>query len=269
MQSIWYSSDELKHHRDSILAKSYRAQQQWGHWLTQFLGQMLLEQEMKLVSELFAARINTSAVLIGVPQQNILLKATSYPRQYLLGPLLNRDKSIRYIEGEFYDLPILTGSVDLVILPHALEFLDNPHKLLSEACRIVKPEGSIVIFGFNPISLWGLKKKWVRSKGMPWSGNFIDISTIKKWLALADFELEKQDTIIFRPPVHRYNWYHKLRFIEWLGRKLFKPFGAVYMLKAKAKLIPLTPIRMHWKQKLPGLSATIGTMPRPSTRNQS
>ena len=50
------------------------------------------------------------------------------------------------------------GSIDLVILPHILECIDNPRQLLAEACRIIKPEGHIIICGFNPHSLWGLKK---------------------------------------------------------------------------------------------------------------
>src|SRR5207253_2283625 len=104
------------------------------------------------------------------------------------------------IESEYYDLPIIPSSIDIVILPHLLEFIDNPHRLLSEACRIIKPEGFIMILGFNPISLWGLKKWWVKSKNIPWNSTFLHPNIIKQWLKLADFELIKQDTLLFRPP---------------------------------------------------------------------
>lgn len=33
--------------------------------------------------------------------------------------------------------------------------------------------------------------------------------------------------------------------------------GGVYMLMAKAKVIPLMPIKLHWKQQLSGVPASV------------
>ena len=100
----------------------------------------------------------------------------------------------------------------------------------------------------------------MKNKSIPWSGNFIPAAKIKKWLLLADFELEKQSMVLFRPATQHLSLYNKLKFLEWLGKKCYKPWGGVYILKAKAKVIPLTPIRMHWKQELSGLRLPAGTM---------
>ena len=89
------------------------------------------------------------------------------------------------------------------MLPHTLELVDNPRQLLAEACRIIKPEGLIVICGFNPYSPWGLRKVMNKHKTTPWNGNFISAAKVKSWLHLADFELEKHRGIIFRPPVNQ------------------------------------------------------------------
>ena len=57
--------------------------------------------------------------------------------------------------------PIRTGcrsrenTIDLIVMPHALEFTDDPHLMLREAWRVIRPEGQIVISGFNPFSLFG------------------------------------------------------------------------------------------------------------------
>lgn len=247
------------------MVKTYRTIQQWNHWLAQFLGTRILEAEQKLLTRIYAERYGKYAVLVGVPRQAMLLKSSVMSNHVVISPLINKHKHIQNIESDFYELPIIPGSVDLVILPHTLEFIDNPHRLLVEACRIVKPEGDIIILGFNPFSLWGLKKYLTKNKNIPWNGNFIGASKVIKWLKLADFQIIQQEMLLFRPPVSKEKVFQKLQFLEWIGGKCFTPFGGVYALIAKAKVIPLTPIKLRWKQKLSPLSVTL---PGPTMRDR-
>lgn len=251
------------------MAKTYRHVQQWNHWLTHFLGKSLLEAEQRTLLSLLSKHFGKSSLLLGVPHQKKLLQTSEIHYKILISPLLDRDKTTHLysVESEFHELPIQSGSVDQVILPHTLEFIDNPHQLLSEACRIVKPEGHIFILGFNPYSMWGLKRYLMHHKSIPWSGHFLPASTIKKWLTLSDFELVKHETLLFRPPTQHPSLYQKLKYLEWIGNKCYKPFGGVYALQAKAKVIPLTPIRLHWTQELTGVRISAGTIPGPSIRN--
>lgn len=251
------------------MPKTYRAIHQWNHWLTSFLGKSLLDAEKLALQQLHTGLYGKHAVLLGVSHQHTLLESSISPCQYVLGPLVNHDKSVHYIEGKFAELPLQSGSVDQVIVPHTLEFVDNPYQLICEACRIVKPEGRIFIMGFNLYSLWGLKKIILKSEGAPWSANFISIATIRKWLMLADFELEKQHMLCYRPPTQQPKLYQRLKWLEWLGSKLCKPFGGVYILQAKAKVVPLTPIRLHWKQEISGVGFAPNTFLKPTARNSS
>lgn len=242
------------------LAHGYRPLQQFNQWLTQYpLGLSILEAEEQMLSYLLKHHLGKHALLIGVPQQLRLLHATALPCHTLISPLLETHKEYNFIESNFHELPLYTGSIDLVILPHILEFVDNPRQLLAEACRVIKPEGLIVICGFNPLSAWGIRKIFTRHKVAPWSGNFFHPNKIKKWLQLADFVMEQQKLILFRPPVSHTGVYQKLGFMEFLGSHFFPPLGGVYILLSRAKVIPLTPIRMQWKQPLSGLriSSTI------------
>jgi SAM-dependent methyltransferase len=234
------------------VAKTHRTIQQWNRWLLQFPGQSVLEAEQRFLPHLLSDYYGKHSLLIGVPNQQVLLQASVTQHHALLSTLLSHKKDIPYIEGQFYHLPIASGSVDLVIVPHTLEYVDNPHQLLAEACRVVRPEGHIVVCGFNPYSLWGLKKLAGQNRGIPWSGNFIPPGTVKKWLTLADFKLEKQTSLLFRPPVTQAGIYQNLAWMEWLGTKLQLPIGCIYMIVAQAKVIPLTPIKLRWKQQLTG-----------------
>jgi hypothetical protein len=132
----------------------------------------------------------------------------------------------------------------------------------------VKPEGHIIICGFNPFSLWGLRKFFSKQDKTPWSGNFIKQGLIKKWLGLADFKLIKQTYTLFRPPLSHEKLFKKLNFLEWIGQKCCPLLGGVYVLIAQAKVIPLTPIKLSWKQKLSDVRLpAIGGIPRPTIRN--
>jgi len=248
------------------LIKTYRVVQQWDHWLDQCLGEALMKTEKNFLATRFAERNGKYTLLLGVPRQHSMLDSLAMTKHVVLSPLINKNTKITYIEGSYKELAIASGSVDFVIIPHTLEFVDNPIQLLNEACRVVKPEGDIVIFGFNPYSLWGLTKWWLGHKTIPWSGNFIPATKVKNWLTLADFELVRQDMLMFRPPLQRPSLMQKLAFFEWIGVKSNAFFGGVYAITAKAKIIPLTPIRLHWKQQLSALRVT---MPGPTMRDIS
>lgn len=231
------------------MPKTHRTIQQWDRWLKEPLGQHVLSAEKNFLKGLLKEYYGKHALLIGVPRQQVLLKSSVMSYHLLLSPLQNHLKNAYYIESHFYELPVASGSIDLVILPHILECVDNPHHLLAEACRIVKPEGHIIICGFNPYSLWGCRAE-----------NFVQVSLVKQWLKLADFELVKQFMLLFRPPIVHEGIYQKLKFLEWMGRKCFSPLGGVYLLVAQAKVTPLTPIRLRWQQKLASvrIPTTIG-----------
>ncbi|HSW69821.1 MAG TPA: methyltransferase domain-containing protein [Gammaproteobacteria bacterium] len=243
------------------MVKIYRAAQQWNQWLSQALGRHVLEAEKNFLIKSLAAYYGKHAVLVGVPEQNELLKASVTAHQVMLTPLTDKTRNIKTIEGDFDELPLASGSVDLVMLPHSLEYTDNPRQLLAEACRIVKPEGHIIIAGFNPLSFWGLKKTLTRNKKSPWNNNFIQSATVKKWLNLADFELVKHDFIWHKPPSCGPSLFLKL--FDGIGRVFLRPTGGIYILIAKAKITSLTPIRLRLQQTFSNIRVSI---PKPSMR---
>lgn len=230
------------------LAHSYRKLQKWNAWLShQPLGQYLLSVEKKYLSILLKNHFGKHALLVGVPEQRFLFEATNVPFQILTGPLLDHHHTdpIKYIEADLHELPILTGSIDLVLLPHTFEFIDNGRQLLREICRIVRPEGLVAICGFNPYSLWGMRKLI--------AANSLSPKHIKKWLKLADFQIEKQTYHLYLPPLTNIDTIKKLEWLEYIGNLCFPFLGGIYIVLARAKVVPLTPIRLKWKQQLSGI----------------
>ncbi|REV44164.1 class I SAM-dependent methyltransferase, partial [Mycobacterium tuberculosis] len=52
--------------------------------------------------------------------------------------------------ADFAALPFAANSLDLVVMPHALELSPDPHATLREVERVLVPDGRVVICGLNP-----------------------------------------------------------------------------------------------------------------------
>lgn len=151
-------------------------------------------------------------------------------------------------------LPLASHSVDLVVLPHVLEFSAHPHQILREADRILRPDGQIVISGFNPLSLWGMKRKtgaamgWRDSRDFPWCGRFIGLLRLKDWLALLGFELNGGRFGCYAPPVAQARWLEHYRFMEKAGDRWWPIAGAVYVVRAIKRTVGLRLVHPAWRE---------------------
>lgn len=151
------------------------------------------------------------------------------------------------IRGGLEQLPIATDSLDVVFLPHTLEFTEDPHQILREVDRILIPEGHVVVLGFNPWSLWML---WRLALGWhsrpPWCGHFISQMRLKDWLQLLGFDIVRSQCYFFRPPLAHKGIMKRLRFLDRLGQRWWPFFGAGYVLVARKRVATLTPIKTSW-----------------------
>jgi hypothetical protein len=116
--------------------------------------------------------------------------------------------------------------------------------------RILICEGYAVIIGINPFSLWGLYHLffcWWNK--MPWGGRLISVSRMKDWLSLLDFEIEKVKYFFFSPPVSNVKLLKKFLPLERLGQYCYPIFGGLYVVVAKKRVTPLSPIKIKWQKK--------------------
>jgi SAM-dependent methyltransferase len=98
-----------------------------------------------------------------------------------------------HLRCEFDALPFASQSLDLVVLAHTLESARDPHLALREVERVLVPEGRVLIFGFNPLSLWRLKRPWPlaaardgahRTSHPRAAGEMIAYRRLRDWLRL-------------------------------------------------------------------------------------
>src|SRR5260370_6809602 len=89
-----------------------------------------------------------------------------------------------------------------------------PHQLLREVHRVIRPEGQLIIAGFNPFSLFGTKRYFGREQTMPWTGNFIALYRLKDWLSLLGFEVAGGRLDCYVPPFAQEKWLQPFHFSQ-------------------------------------------------------
>src|SRR5512140_566323 len=149
-----------------------------AEWFNSPQGQYILDWEQRQFDNAVDDVFGYYAVQVGTPGLDFL-RQNRIPLKVAIG--MEPGAAVR---TEPWALPFASQSVDLIALPHVLEFNEHPHRILREAERVLMPEGSIVIAGFNPLSLWGIKRAWTRRDEYPWSGRFIGLLRLRDWLHL-------------------------------------------------------------------------------------
>ena len=162
------------------------------------------------------------------------------------------------VAGDPAYLPFASDSVDVVLLPHTLERVEEPEQVLREAERVLHGEGHVVILGFHPFGPWGL----MRYTGLrrPWHGRFLNLWRLKIWLRVLGFEEVSVRHYLFRPPFASHGMLRRSAFLDRLGWRLS---AGAYMVVARKRVFTMTPLRMKRSRTQPAFSGVA----KPTTRS--
>ncbi len=224
-------------------------------WLETPLGQYVLQMEQDMLDQAVANLFGFNALQIGWLHLDGL-RTNRIPHHMTLSASPGGT-----IQAEPCALPLATQSLDLVVMPHALEFTEHPHALLREVDRVMRPEGRLVIVGFNPRSLWGVRQLFTLDRRVsPWSGHFISLPRLKDWLALLSFEVDGGRFGAYAPPFTSARWLHRFRFMEPAGDRWWGVGGGIYLLQAVKRVHAMRLITPRWQPQSvvdPSLAAAV------------
>jgi SAM-dependent methyltransferase len=223
-----------------------------AQWLQAPAGRYLLDWEQRHVDEAVADLFGFHALQLGLPELDAL-RANRMPHRWVptehpgaaASPAADpvSPRAVVALHCNFDALPFESHSLDLVVLPHALETTRDPHRALSEVERVLVPEGRVIVVGFNPASLWGLRQRLGRlhrrvrprtSEDLfqPSEGELLGYRRQRDWLRLLSFEVEAGRFGCYRPPVRSEKWLTRLDWMDATGDRWWPVFGAVYFLVA-------------------------------------
>jgi SAM-dependent methyltransferase len=227
-------------------------------WFESDAGRYVMERELAWFDATSADLFGFIAMQIGLCQVDCL-RANRMPFRYCGKP---GGGGVRLLPEL---LPLATQSLDLVALPHALEFSPNPHQLLREVERVLRPEGRLLLTGFNPLSFWGMRRILGSRHAYPWNGRFLRLTRIKDWLSLLNFDLVGGRMACYAPPLNRQRLLHGFGFLESAGDRWWALGGGIYMLHAVKRVHGIRLISPQWNDSwlaqrgLAGSTHRIGT----------
>jgi SAM-dependent methyltransferase len=213
-------------------------------WFATPLGQYLLEKEQAYLDDVTPDIFGFHAMQLGMPEVDLLRESRIAHRMRIAAA----DHPDVY--AKCHELPLATNSIDMVLLPHVLEFAAEPHAILREVDRVMLPEGRLVIVGFNPWSLWGLRSSVGFSRNeYPWNGRFVSLPRVKDWLALLGFDVNAGRLVGYAPPFDNVKLRRTFDFMEPAGDRWWAVGGAVYMLQAIKRVRGMRLLTPAWQEQ--------------------
>lgn len=243
----------------------------WDAWLDSPPGRYVLRWEQAQLDAAVADVFGFHALQCGLPQLDAL-RANRMPNR--MAARTARDApawraacdgdlsagvesgatdaaSVRSIVTEpFEEMPFASASLDLVVLPHALDLADDPHQVLREAERVLRPEGRVIVTGFNPVSLWGARQAALRSlvrPFMPLPVGMVGIARLRDWMRLLSLEPDRGRFGCYVPPCRTERWLDRLQWVERAGDRWWPICGALYLLSAVKRVRGMRLIGPAWK----------------------
>lgn len=218
--------------------------ERFADWLETPPGQYVLAWEQAKLDIVLADIFGFNAVQLGFPQIDYL-RANRMPYRFSCCAPQGA------VQADAHHLPFATNSLDLVVLPHILEFDPNPHQILREVDRVLVPEGSAVVVGFNPFSLWGLRRLFSGRHGLPpWQGHYLSVPRLRDWFALLGHETRSGAFGCYAPPVRQEKWLQRWHFMEAAGDRWWPYAGAVYVVQAIKRQHSLRLVMPKWRDRM-------------------
>ncbi|MGR8979513.1 MAG: class I SAM-dependent methyltransferase [Gammaproteobacteria bacterium] len=202
-------------------------------------GEMLKHLETDYIQRSITVSCKQIIVQIGgLGWENDFIDCSLYKNYIILDPEGEGSQDVKKIEAESSRMPLQSDSVDMILLPHLLEFDADRLQTMREVERVLKPEGVLVVLNFNPWSVWvRYRSIWERRKLGYLQGRFISRSRLVDWLNLLNFEVTLSTEFGYNSVISTHG-----RFIA--HHSSFTSISyAIKAIKRRYNVIPLTPVK--------------------------
>ena len=225
-------------------AKYNGERESFFQWCATPLGRHVLGWELQQFDNAVEDVFGFRAAQVGLPEVDFL-RANRISFRFSLAL-----EAGAALAADPLQLPLASQSLDLIVLPHALESHLDAHHVLREAERVLRPEGQVVISGFNSLSLWGLRRMFGgRRAASPWDARFIGLLRLKEWLQLLGFELNGGRFGCYAPPFAQARWLERFAFMEKAGARWWPILGGVYVVRAVKRVHGMRVITPAWRKE--------------------
>ncbi len=239
---------------------------EWRAWLASPPGRYALAWEQQQFDTAVADVFGFHALQCGLPEIDAL-RANRMPHRIraCVPCEAQPDGACQLCVEHLEELPVASGTLDLVVLPHVLEFALDPHQVLREVERVLRPEGRLILSGFNPVSLWGARHalgRTSRRRFLPAQARPIALPRLRDWLKLLSFEIDGGRYGCYRPPCRTQRGLDRSGFMEAAGDRWWPICGAVYFVEAVKRVAGMRLIGPAWRQARAKRAGAVVAAPR-------
>ncbi|PCJ28424.1 MAG: SAM-dependent methyltransferase [SAR86 cluster bacterium] len=216
-----------------------------SQWFQSPQGEEVLTAERDAVRPVLEKLFGYHILQVGFSEEHSLIEDSPVGHKIIFSPEHRAGSKNAVADNE--ELPLLSDSIDIVVVHHALDFTTDSHRLLREVTRVLRPGGHLLILGFNPYSPWGLMKLLKRRIHIPWRGRFISKGRVADWLKLLDLHIDSVAYRLHFLPLKFSKLLKHAKTLEKLGCKVHSPLGGVYLIHSVKQVIPATPVLPRWR----------------------
>lgn len=222
-------------------------------WFESSIGKQLLELEASFIAKLIASKWGDHCVQIGGPADKLLRCASPIIHQLYLKSHIISVEEASLVVTAYDELPLMPHSADLILLPHVLECVKDPHAFLSEVYQALKPEGLLIILCFNPAGVGALWRLQLLHQGFPHKAKWWSTYRLMEYLQIIGYSEIQRYSVAFQPWINREvlcGLFPMDKILAWICGSL----GAVSVLSAKKEEAAPLWQRADWKA-VPALGA--------------
>lgn len=232
-------------------------------WLAGPLGRMLLEQERHCVAASLECAFGLHCIQVGSWGAPDAFLALARTRRAALVAAPGTPGTA--LVSEPAALALQSDSVDVMLLPHTLEFAPDPHEVLREAGRVLTGEGQLLVLGFEPLGTWSLRHAFTRGGCPPGLRRTLAERRLADWLKLLGFEVGAAERFLYAPPLSSLQAGNARNWLERVGRQAWPRLSGAYLLHARKRVYLMTPMRLRNRLR----TAVIGGLAEPAARRAS
>ncbi|MEN9912263.1 MAG: hypothetical protein RI956_707 [Pseudomonadota bacterium] len=204
------------------------------------LGQLAWEQKIlntfsENVFGYYAVTLELNALnLLEYSSIPHILRMDSVSQEKVYRSLSTNSKNPVNILVDLHNWPFDDDSLDYIILPHVLEFSDNPHSILREAQRCLRAGGYLSITAFNPHSFLGIQAGHIE---LGHRHQWLTRRRLLDWMQLLNLYPDRGAFGQWRPMTERPKLFNRLAWLDKAGERWW-PHGAnIFALRVVKRVV--------------------------------
>lgn len=174
-----------------------------------------------------------------------ILRMDSASQEKICRSLSPNQKNPVNILIDLHHWPFDDDSLDYIVLPHVLEFSDNPHSILREAHRCLRAGGYLSITAFNPHSFLGLQAGHIK---LGHRHQWLTRRCLLDWMQLLNLYPDRGAFGQWRPMTQHFKLFNRLAWLDKAGERWWPQGANIFALRVVKRVVTDTRqvvIRQH------------------------